>query len=103
MSEDFEITGRINAEHGMMIQGLLDVPKISIQLSCLPRMTTSKNKPESSKREQCELELTTFGIPELFDEIGRWLQDFDAYLPEFAILRFIRMRGGPRGLLADVR
>ncbi|KAK9414057.1 putative Helicase ATP-binding domain-containing protein [Seiridium unicorne] len=81
-SEELGITGHVNTEHGTMIQGLLDVPEISTKLSCLPTMTALRKKPKSFGRERCDLELTIFGIPELFDEIGRWLQDFDAYLQD---------------------
>ncbi|KAK6065572.1 hypothetical protein SCUP515_11130 [Seiridium cupressi] len=81
-SEELGITGHVNTEHGTLIQGLLDVPEISTKLSCLPTMTALRKKPKSFGRERCDLELTIFGIPELFDEIGRWLQDFDAYLQD---------------------
>ncbi|KAM0810765.1 putative Helicase ATP-binding domain-containing protein [Seiridium cardinale] len=81
-SEELGITGHVSTEHGTMIQGLLDVPEISTKLSCLPTMTALGKKRKSFGRERCDLELTIFGVPEVFDEIGRWLQDFDAYLQD---------------------
>lgn len=63
-----------------MIQGLLDVPEVSLSVSCVP--TTTGKKARLNESTPCELEITICGDLELFDEVGRWLQDFEVYLQD---------------------
>lgn len=65
-----------------MIQGLLDVPEISMRVTCIAKTLTTTKKARLNVSTPCELQLTIYGHPELFDEVGRWLQDFDAYLQD---------------------
>lgn len=81
-SGEFKVTGRVDAAYGQMIQGLLDVPEVTTKVTCMWNDSTRGKKSLSNILIPCELHLTIYAHLELFDEVGRWLQDFDTYLQD---------------------
>lgn len=78
---DPRLKGRILSEHGQMVQGLLDESVLTLHVSCIPNDNISKKKPgQISALLPCDLEITVYGDPDLFEQIGVWFQAYGVYL-----------------------
>jgi hypothetical protein len=90
-TKDFGISGRIQSDHGHMIEGLIAAEDITFKVSCTPNDGPMPRKPpRTSALLPCTLDLTIYGpgTPEFLDEIGSWLQDYDAYLQDPRVCHF---------------
>lgn len=78
-------SGRIAAEHGQMIQSLLEENTIQLFAMCTldAEQTVRKaNRVTPQPFRPCTLGLTIYGPEDLFDDIGIWFQDYGLYLQD---------------------
>lgn len=80
---DPRLKGRILSEHGQMVQGLLDESALTLHVSCIPNDNNSRRKSgQISAPFPCDLEITVYGGPDLFEQIGVWFQAYGVYLQD---------------------
>lgn len=80
---DPQVKGRILSEHAQMVQGLLDESSLKLHVSCVPTDNMSTKKPaQNSTLFPCDLEITVYGDPDLFEQIGIWFQAYGVYLQD---------------------
>ena len=78
-----ELRGRILAESGQMIQGLLGDKTLTLFASCtIEKETSSRKSLRRLTQSSCVLDATIYGPIELFEQIGVWFQDQDLYLQD---------------------
>ena len=81
--EDTGKGGRIASEHAHMIQGLLDESSLQLFATCAPdAVPTARKSNRIILQVPCTLDITVFGPPDLFEELGLWFQDYDVYLQD---------------------
>lgn len=78
-----DISGQVLSEHGQMIQGLLEDETLDLYISCIiPDSQSAAQHKMRSTPLQCTLEITVYGPPDLFDEIGEWFEEYQVYLQD---------------------
>ncbi|KAH6619377.1 SNF2 family N-terminal domain-containing protein [Chaetomium sp. MPI-SDFR-AT-0129] len=80
-----ERSGRIAAEHGQMIQSLLEESSIQLFAMCTldAEQTVRKaNRITSQLFRPCTLGLTIYGPEDMFEDIGVWFQEYGVYLQD---------------------
>ncbi|KAL6352222.1 hypothetical protein LRP88_14427 [Fusarium phalaenopsidis] len=82
-NEHPEVSGQVLSEHGQMIQGLLEDETLDLYISCtIPDSQSSAQHKMRSTPLQCTLDITVYGPPDLFDEIGEWFEEYQVYLQD---------------------
>lgn len=99
---DPRLKGRILSEHGQMIQGLLDESALTLHVSCIPNDNpSSKISGRNSAQFPCDLEITVYGDPELFEQIGIWFQAYGVYLQDPRACHYYVKYYNPHRLSSD--
>ncbi|KAK4144470.1 SNF2 family N-terminal domain-containing protein [Dichotomopilus funicola] len=80
-----EGSGRIAAEHGQMIQSLLEESSIQLFAMCTldaEQTVRRANRITSHLFRPCTLSLTIYGPEDMFEDIGVWFQEYGVYLQD---------------------
>ncbi|KAI1074222.1 SNF2 family N-terminal domain-containing protein [Whalleya microplaca] len=83
-SKEFtSIRGQIQSEHGQMIEGLLNETSLNLNVVCIfDGKFVAKKGCRGHILWPCTLELTVYGPFELFNDIGKWFQDYGIHLQD---------------------
>jgi len=80
-----EGSGKLTAEHGQMIQSLLEESSLQLFATCTLDAEPTVQKPNrvaSQLFRPCTLDITIYGPEDLFEDIGAWFQEYDLYLQD---------------------
>jgi hypothetical protein len=84
IAKDFpNVSGKIMAEHGQMIQELLKETDLKFLVSC--NVDVEPNSQKSSRnigQVPCTLDITLYGPIDLFEDIDTWFQGYETYLQD---------------------
>ncbi|KAH7324988.1 SNF2 family N-terminal domain-containing protein [Stachybotrys elegans] len=79
-----DVRGRLHADHGQMMQGLLDDKTLTLFVTCTFNTIEQKmrNSAKSSAVTPCSLDIVVYGPSDLYEEIGSWFEEYDIFLQD---------------------
>lgn len=82
-TDDKQLTGIIPPQYGHMVKSMLDEKALTLFTYCSIDTDVSQKHPSNPYSQiPCTLDVTIYGSNDLFETIGRWLQDYDVYLQD---------------------
>ncbi|KAI8626352.1 hypothetical protein F5Y19DRAFT_447177 [Xylariaceae sp. FL1651] len=97
------VRGRVQTEHGQMLEGLLDEKTLILRTIC-----TVDARPVAKKRSRtymmwpCTLDITVYGPFNLCAEIGVWFQDYEVYLQDPRVCHLDTIYCNPHRLSSSI-